>query len=229
MPPELDTDTKSTGYFETEFRILFVLLAIVAASSLMFAADRMNWLLDAVWVAFGLPLLYFSRRRFPLSPMLYRLMAFHALVLMAGGFWTYEEMPLGVWLQDVLGTERNHYDRFGHFLQGLVPAILFREVFLRCSPVRRGGWLIYFVLSSCLAFSALFELIEWWATLLSGDDAESFLGHQGDIWDAQWDMLWAVVGATVAVVFLSYPHDRSLRHLHTNEESAAEGGPLCEA
>ena len=101
-------------------------------------------------------------------------------------------MPAGVWVQELLGSERNHFDRFGHFMQGFVPAIIFREVFLRCSPLKRGGWLVYVVLTSCLAFSACFELIEWRATILSGDDADAFLGHQGDIWDAQWDMLWAI-------------------------------------
>jgi putative membrane protein len=132
---------------------------------------------------------------------------------MAGGFWTYEKIPLGVWLQEWFDTERNHYDRFGHFMQGFVPAIVFRELFLRCSPVGRGGWLVYFVLSSCLAFSALFELIEWWATLLYGGGADAFLGHQGDIWDAQWDMLWAVVGAAAALLCLSRQHDRSMDRL----------------
>jgi putative membrane protein len=213
MPPEPNERPNLPDYFDAEFRILFASLGAVALASFAFTDNRVNWLLDAIWVAAGLPLIFISRRWFPLSPLLYRLLVFHALVLIAGGYWTYEKMPLGVWLQELSGSERNHFDRFGHFMQGFVPAIIFREVFLRCSPVGRGGWLIYFVLSSCLAFSALFELIEWWATLLSGGNADSFLGHQGDIWDAQWDMLWAVAGAVAALCLLSWPHDRSLNRL----------------
>ncbi len=213
MLPERNDRASEPGYFDAEFRVLCSLLAAVALASFVFTGDRLNWLLDAGWVAVGLPLIFISRRWFPLTPLLYRLLVFHALVLVAGGFWTYEKMPLGVWLQELFGSERNHYDRFGHFMQGFVPAIIFREVFLRCSPVGRGGWLIYFAFSSCLAFSALFELIEWWATLLSGVDAAAFLGHQGDIWDAQWDMLWAAIGAIAALCLLSWPHDRSLNRL----------------
>lgn len=185
---------------------------IVAASVFTFSgtADRVNWLLDAGWVVAGVPLLLISRRWFPLSALLYRLLALHALVLIAGGYWTYEQMPVGLWVQDLLGTERNHYDRFGHFMQGFVPAMIFRELFLRLSPVRSGGWLTYFVLSSCLAFSALFELIEWGATVAAGAEGGAFLGHQGDIWDAQWDMLCAIVGSVTSVVLLSRAHDRSL-------------------
>ncbi|MEO8495765.1 MAG: DUF2238 domain-containing protein [Planctomycetota bacterium] len=213
MSPESNDHATRSNYFDAEFRVLVSLLAAVAITSFVFTEDRVNWLLDAGWVAVGLPLISVSRRWFPLTPLLYRLLVFHALVLIAGGYWTYEKMPLGVWLQELLGTERNHFDRFGHFMQGFVPAIIFREVFLRCSPIPSGGWLIYFVLSSCLAFSALFELIEWWATLLNGGNADAFLGHQGDIWDAQWDMLWAVAGALAALTFLSWAHDRSLNRL----------------
>ena len=208
MSVPLNDHVRQPDYFDAEFRVLVSLLFAVALASFVFTDDRINWLLDAIWVAVGLPLLY-------------RLLVFHAFVLIAGGFWTYEKMPLGVWLQEFFGSERNHFDRFGHFMQGFVPAIVFRELFLRCSPVPRGGWLIYFVLSSCLAFSALFELLEWWATLLSGGTADAFLGHQGDVWDAQWDMLWAVAGAIAAVCLLSRPHDRSLSSLLCSFESCS--------
>ena len=218
MPPQQDDRATPRSYFDFEFRILFLMLGTVALASFIFTDDRVNWLLDAGWVAVGLPLVLISRLWFPLTPLLYRLLVFHALVLIAGGFWTYEKMPLGVWAQDFFGTERNHFDRFGHFMQGLVPAIIFREVFIRCSPLGRGGWLVYFVLTSCLAFSAFFELLEWWATVLTGNSAGAFLGHQGDIWDAQWDMLWAVTGAITALVVLTWPHDRSLNRLLRSRE-----------
>ena len=210
MSGPASTDGVCPASFERELRLLFALLLLIAVAAIMFADDPINILLDAGWVYVGLLLVIVTRRRFPLTPLLYGLMFFHSLVLLSGGFWTYEAMPVGVWVQELLGTERNHYDRFGHFLQGFVPAILFRELFLRCSPVQRGGWLVYFVLTSCLAFSALFELMEWWATLLSGTSTNAFLGHQGDIWDAQWDMIWAIVGAVAAMLLLSRLHDRSL-------------------
>lgn len=195
----------------TEFLCWIGLLVAASVFTFIGTADRVNWLLDAGWVVAGVPLLLISRRWFPLSALLYRLLAIHALVLIAGGYWTYEQMPVGLWVQDLLGTERNHYDRFGHFMQGFVPAMIFRELFLRLSPVRSGGWLTYFVLSSCLAFSALFELIEWGATVAAGAEGGAFLGHQGDVWDAQWDMLCAIVGSVTSVVLLSRAHDRSLQ------------------
>ena len=196
-----------------EFACLVGLVVIAALLTFIGTQDRVNRRLDAGWVAVGVPLLVVSRRWFELTPLLYRLLVLHALVLIAGGYWTYEEMPIGLWLQDLLGTSRNHYDRFGHFMQGFVPAIIFRELFVRCSPVKRGAWLVYFVLTSCLAFSASFELLEWLATVLAGGNADAFLGHQGDIWDAQWDMLWAVIGAGLSLTTLSYWHDRQLASL----------------
>ena len=166
---------------DSEFYSLFVLTAAAFVAALVFAEDRVNVLLDAGWVLVGLVILAITRRWFPLSPLLYRLLVLHSLVLIAGGYWTYEKMPIGVWLKEIMGTQRNHYDRFGHFLQGFVPAIIFRELYIRCSPVKSGGWLAWFVFTSCLAFSACFEFLEWWATLLSGDSADHFLGYQGDI------------------------------------------------
>jgi putative membrane protein len=196
-----------------EFVFWTGLVALVSVVTFIGTHDRINWLLDAGWVAVGVPLLLLTRQRFPLTPLLYRLLVIHALVLIAGGYWTYEANPLGEWWQAVTGSSRNHYDRLGHFLQGFVPAIIFRELLVRTSPVTRGPWLAYFVITSCLAFSVCFEFAEWWATLLSGDDANNFLGHQGDIWDAQWDMLWALIGAVAAVLLLSRCHDRELKRL----------------
>ena len=209
----------------TELSILIGLVMVVAIGTFWGTQDRINWLLDAGWVVAGVPLIVVSHRWFPLTPLLYRLLVIHALVLMAGAYWTYEENPLGLWFQHLLGTSRNHYDRFGHFMQGFVPAILFREIFVRCSPVHSGAWLVYFVLTSCLAFSACFELLEWIATLLSGSSADAFLGHQGDIWDAQWDMLWAIVGASLSLVVLSGWHDRNLKNMcWRRPDDASPGG-----
>jgi putative membrane protein len=195
-----------------EFTFWIAFTACAAIFTFVGAADRVNWLLDAGWVVAGLPLLVISRRWCILTPLAYRLLVLHAFVLMAGGYWTYEKMPLGLWAQEFFGASRNHYDRFGHFMQGFVPAILFRELFARATPVR-GAWLAYFALTSVLAFSACFELLEWAATVLAGSEGGEFLGHQGDVWDAQWDMLLAIIGGTASLALLSSAHDRMLARL----------------
>ena len=133
-----------------------------------------------------------------------------ALILMTGGHYTYAETPLGDWVQQAFDLQRNHYDRLGHFLQGFVPAILARELLLRCTPLRRGGWLVYLVLAACLSFSAFFEFLEWWAALIGGGAADAYLATQGDVWDTQWDMFLALVGAALAQATLSRVHDRQL-------------------
>ena len=201
---------------EPQFWMLTIL--VVAVITWLAPPDRWNWFLDAGWVVAGLPLLWWTQSRFPLTPLLYRLLAFHALVLIAGGYWTYEKNPLGLWLQSLFQTERNHFDRFGHFMQGFVPAILARELFSRLSPVRSGGWLSYFAFLQCLAFSAFFELLEWLATVLSGEEGDAFLGHQGDIWDAQWDMLWAIIGCILSLTLFSRLHNRQMEKLQRSSD-----------
>lgn len=175
--------------------------------------DRLTWLLEVAPVLIGAPILVATARRFPLTPLLYRLLFFHSLVLMLGGHYTYAEVPLGEWAKDAFGFARNHYDRLGHVTQGFVPAILAREILLRKSPLRPGGWLRLSVTSICLAFSALYELIEWATALVSGEAAAAFLGTQGDIWDTQWDMFLALCGALLAQALLSRLHDRQLARL----------------
>lgn len=172
--------------------------------------DRMTWLMEVVWVLIGLPLLWLSYRRFPLTRLLYVLIALHCALLIVGGHYTYAQVPLGLWVQDWLDLARNHYDRLGHFTQGFVPAILARELLLRKTPLRPGGWLFYLVLAAALSFSAFFELIEWWAALIWGADADAFLATQGDVWDTQWDMFLALLGAVAAQLLLARWHDREL-------------------
>jgi putative membrane protein len=198
---------------ETNFRILVGVVLAWACYTWLRTADRINWFLDAGWVVVGVPLLIATRKAFPLTPILYVLLAIHASVLISGGYWTYELNPVGLWFKSVLGTERNHFDRFGHFLQGFVPAILFRELYWRISPIRRPGWLNYFSMVSCIAFSAVFELLEWIATLIAGQSGDAFLGHQGDIWDAQWDITWAIIGSVLAIMVLSGIHQKQLLSL----------------
>ena len=173
--------------------------------------DRFTWLLEVVPVLIGLPVLLATGRRFPLTPLLYLLLAAHACILMVGGKYTYAEVPLGFWVGEALGFARNHYDRLGHFAQGFVPAILAREILIRTSPLRGSRWLPWVVLAFCLAFSAFYELTEWWTALASGDASTAFLGTQGDVWDTQWDMCMALIGAATALLTLSHLHDRQLR------------------
>ena len=172
--------------------------------------DRLTWLMETLWVIAALPLLAWRWPRFPLSRLLCWLLALHALVLIHGGAYTYAETPGGFWLRDLLGTRRNPWDRLGHWMQGFVPAILARELLLRLTPLRRGGWLVYLVLAAALSFSAFFELIEWWAALIYGADADAFLATQGDQWDTQWDMFLCLCGAAASLLLFSRWHDRQL-------------------
>lgn len=173
-------------------------------------SDYFTYLMETFPILLGAPLLVATRRRFPLSAMAYRLLFVHACVLIVGGHWTYAEVPAGNWVRDALGLARNHYDRLGHFMQGFVPALLVREVLLRTSPLRPGGWLSVLTVAFCTAISATYEFIEWWTAAAVGQGADAFLGTQGDPWDTQWDMFMATVGATVFVLLFSRVHDRQI-------------------
>jgi putative membrane protein len=172
--------------------------------------DRVTWWLEIAPVLLGVLLGVTTYSSFRLSPLLYRLLLLHAVILMVGGHYTYARVPAGFWLQDLLDLSRNHYDRLGHLAQGFIPAILAREILLRLSPLEPGRWLFFLVICVCLAFSAFYEMIEWWAALLGGQSAESFLGTQGDIWDTQWDMFLALIGAISAQLLLARTHEGSL-------------------
>jgi putative membrane protein len=198
-----------------EARLLLAGIVIALIVSCLVARDRMTWLMEVVWVILALPLIAARWRAFPLTRLLCWLLAAHALVLIHGGAYTYAQTPLGFWLRDAanavgLEATRNPWDRIGHFMQGFVPAVLARELLLRCTPLRRGAWLNYLVLAAALSFSAFFELIEWWAALAFGADADAFLATQGDIWDTQWDMFLCLCGAIVSLLLWSRLHDRQL-------------------
>ena len=190
-----------------------LLLAIAIAALIVSGIapkDRLTWFLEVIWVIVAIPVIALNWKRFPLTRLLCWLMVAHALVLIHGGTYTYAETPLGFWLRDVFGFERNPLDRVGHLMQGFVPAILARELLLRRTPLQRGGWLVYLVLAACLSFSAFFELIEWWSALIYGADADAFLATQGDVWDTQWDMFLCLVGAALSLLLWSTLHDRQL-------------------
>ena len=194
-------------------------LLISAAAVLVWSGiephDRFTWVLEVAPVLIGIPVLILLRPRFRLTRLVYTLLWIHAVILMVGGKYTYAEVPLGFWIQEAFGFARNHYDRIGHFAQGFVPAMLAREVLIRRSPLDGSRWLPLVVVCICLAFSALYELIEFWTALATGGAAEAFLGTQGDVWDTQWDMQMALVGACAALLLLSRPHDRALERLET--------------
>jgi putative membrane protein len=178
--------------------------------------DRLTWYLEVFPVLIALPILYITARRFPLTPMLYWLIAFHCLVLVLGAHYTYARVPLGYWAQDLLDLSRNHYDRLGHFAQGFIPAIAVREILIRTSPVKSGPWLAFLTVMTCLAISAMYEFLEWWVAIAAGVAADQFLATQGDVWDTQWDMFLAGCGAVIAVLLLSRAHDRAISRMTTS-------------
>ena len=175
--------------------------------------DYFTWFLEVVPAIVGLGVLVYSYRRFRLTDLVYVLILIHCLILMVGGHYTYAEVPIGFWVRDALGLTRNHYDRLGHFAQGFVPAMVAREIFVRRGVVNGAVWRYVLVVCFCLAFSAFYELIEWWTAVSTGEAATAFLGTQGDVWDTQWDMFMALVGANVALLTLGRWHDRLLREL----------------
>lgn len=183
--------------------------------------DRVTWWLEVAPVLIGLPILAATYERFPLTALLYWLLVLHAVVLMVGGHFTYARVPAGFWVQDMFELSRNHYDRLGHFAQGFIPAILAREILLRTSPLRQGKWLFVIVACICLAFSAFYEMIEWWAAVIGGGAAADFLATQGDVWDTQWDMLTALMGAMIAQILLGSRHDRALATNGNSDQESA--------
>ncbi|HEY9035327.1 MAG TPA: DUF2238 domain-containing protein [Pseudomonadales bacterium] len=189
---------------------LLCLVLLALAASGIHPYDRMTWWMEVAPVLIVIPILLASWKSFPLTPLLYWLIALHCLILILGGHYTYARVPAGFWLQDALDLSRNHYDRLGHFAQGFVPAMAAREVLLRRAIVSSRSWLFVFVTCICLAFSAFYEMIEWWSALIAGDGATEFLGTQGDPWDTQWDMFLALTGAITAQLLLGPWHDRQM-------------------
>lgn len=193
--------------------VWLAVFAGVLAWSAVDPHDRFTWWLEVAPALAALLVLAATHQRFPLTELAYWLILGHCVILMVGGHYTYAEVPAGDWLRDLVGGDRNNYDKLGHFAQGFVPAIIARELLVRFRVVNGRWWLAFLVACVCLAISAFYELIEWWAALLSGSAAESFLGTQGYPWDTQSDMLWALSGAVAALALLSAPHDRQLRGL----------------
>lgn len=199
-----------------DLAVFIATLAPIAVWSAWGPKDRFTWWLEVVPVFVGVVTAWLVRGRFPLSRLLLVLLWLHSVILLVGGHYTYAEVPLGEWVREALGGVRNDYDKLGHLAQGFVPALLAREILLRTSPLGDGrgrpasAWLNFLCGSVALAFSALYELIEWAAAAATGEAAESFLGTQGYVWDTQSDMGWALSGALASLILLSRAHDRSV-------------------
>ena len=216
MPPL----TELTEGDRPSARVPLTLLALVTpvlVLTLMFCrAGRLNWLLEVAPALLGYVALAATYRRLRLSDFCYVAVFLHTLVLVYGGYYTYAETPLGNWAKDAFHLSRNHYDRLGHLALGFFPVCIIKEVLLRVTPLRRGGWFTFIVLSIVLAIAAGYELIEWWSTyLFASDVGQAFLGSQGDPWDAQWDMLLGLVGGAAGLLLLGRLHDRSMNRLMT--------------
>ncbi|MFN7727981.1 MAG: DUF2238 domain-containing protein [Bdellovibrio sp.] len=194
-------------------KIMFVLVALVFIWSGIDPYDRFTWVMEVFPVVVGAPLLIYVMRKYGVTQVLFFMLALHAMVLCLGGKYTYARVPIGFTMQEMFGFARNHYDRFGHLMQGFVPALFFREWILRKKTIPPGKLLFTTVVSFCVLFAVFYEFLEWWTALITGEGAESFLGTQGDPWDTHWDILLALVGAVLAQLTFSRLQDRQLRDL----------------
>jgi putative membrane protein len=191
-------------------RLWLAIFMLVFFWSAFRPADTLTWILEVAPAVIGLVVLLATRKAFPLTGLVYSLILVHCIILMVGGHYTYAEVPLFDWVQDVFGLSRNNYDKLGHFAQGFIPAMVAREVLLRKDVINGRAWLNFLVVCFCLAFSAFYELLEWAVAEMTGGAAEAFLGTQGYIWDTQSDMAFALTGAVAALVLLGRLHDRQL-------------------
>lgn len=173
--------------------------------------DYVTWGLEVSPAVAGGIVLWFTRKCFPLTTLVYVLILIHCVVLMVGGHYTYAEVPIGEWFRETFDGSRNNYDKLGHFVQGFIPVMIAREVMIRNVVFNSAAWRNFFIVCFCLAFSAFYELIEWWVALLSDEAAEAFLGTQGYVWDTQSDMGWALFGAVLGLLLLSKWHDKQLQ------------------
>ena len=205
----MSASAKYSHWFFLTLLIVFTLFFVWSAIN---PYDRATWWLEVLPTIIALPVLFFTYKKFPLTPLVYCLILVHALILLIGGHYTYAEVPLFSWLRDTFDWSRNYYDRLGHFAQGFIPAMIAREILYR-KRVVKAGWLFFIICSICLSISACYELVEWWVAVIAGGAATDFLGTQGDVWDTQWDMFIALIGAICAQLFLKSWHNQQLAEL----------------
>jgi putative membrane protein len=198
-------------------KYLMILLVIVLVfwiwSGIGLHDTRLTWVLETVPCMIAFPMMMSTYKRFPLTNLTYTLIAVHAVILMLGGHYSYAKVPIGFWMEDWFGWSRNNYDKIGHFMQGFGPAIYTREILARTSPLRSGKWLSFISVAVPLSFSAIYEIVEWLASLSNPTDTEAFLGTQGYIWDTQTDMLWCLIGSIVALILLTKLHNTYLQRI----------------
>ncbi len=206
---------------ERTLLVICVIWTLALIASGISPYDRVTWFMEVAPVLIAAPIMMVTRTRLPLTTLVYVLIAIHGLILIYGGAYTYARVPLGFWLQELLGFERNPYDRIGHLAQGFVPAMVARELMLRVFRIEGRKTLNFLVISVALAISAFYELIEWWAAVVMGGGAEEFLGTQGDVWDTQWDMFMALTGAILALLALGRWHDRQMKRLQAKATSTS--------
>jgi putative membrane protein len=196
------------------FQLMLLIATVFFIWSAIKPYDYGVWIFELALGLIGIGILIITYSRFRFSGLVYILVGIHFAVLAIGAKYTYAEMPLFNWLRDTFHLSRNHYDRVGHFMQGFVPALIVREVLLRKTPLKPGGWLSFLCISVCLGFSAFYELLEWWMVIfIYPKEGANWLGLQGDIFDAQGDMFMALIGATLAILLLSRAHDRSIKKI----------------
>lgn len=200
------------------FLLLLVVLVVWVWSGIRPHDTRLTWVLETAPVMIALPVILLTYRKFPLTSLTYTIMAIHAMILMLGGHYSYAKVPLGFWMEDWFGWTRNNYDKIGHFIQGFGPTIYAREIIARTSPLKPGKWLDTMALAVPLAFSALYEIIEWIASLSNPADTEAFLGTQGYIWDTQTDMFLCLVGSIAALILLARLHNKYLIRARGDDE-----------
>lgn len=196
--------------------LLLLVMFFFVWSGIMPHDTRLTWVLETFPFMIALPVLLFTYNKFPLTNLTYTLIAIHAMILMLEGHYSYARVPIGYWMGDLFGWSRNNYDKIGHFMQGFGPAIYTREIMVRTSPLKRGKWLAFISISVPLAFSAIYEIIEWLASLSNPADTEAFLGTQGYIWDTQTDMFWCLIGSIVAIILLTKMHNEYLLRILPN-------------
>ena len=194
--------------------VLSVIVVATLSWSAVHPVDWLTWWMEVSWVLVGFPIVAWLALRYGITRILLVLLTMHAVILVIGGHYTYEKVPAGLWVQEWFDLARNDYDRLGHFVQGFVPALIARELLRRTSPLQPGRWIAILCIASALAFSAIFEMIEWGSSVALGASADAFLGTQGDPWDAQWDMLCALIGAMCSMATLSRLHERELRRMN---------------
>jgi putative membrane protein len=197
----------------SQLKLILILFSVALIWSAIKPHDYFTWFLEVLPALSALAILLFTYRRFQFTQLAYWLMFLHSIILIIGGHYTYERVPLFNWIRDTFSLQRNSYDGVGHFAQGFFPAIVAREILMRTSPLVRSRWLPFMVICVLLALSAFYELIEWWVSLASGSAGDAFLGSQGDIWDTQKDMALCLIGSILSLLLLTKPHDRALQSL----------------